>query len=146
MRPCAADPGSDLSCQSCLFLTLCVWGGCVCVRARVCVRFLSPSEIRTTRTSRPLKHQECPAVKPPPTFCLLLRALDRGRPPDDGSGAVKQLGVADGAFWTAPGALFDFEVDVSTFQLVAVVSMLRRDTLGALGDKRRSCGGVKGER
>lgn len=50
----------------------------VCVSVCVCV---SPAcqRYETARTST-VDHRECPEIKPPPTFCLLLRALDRARP------------------------------------------------------------------
>lgn len=61
----------------------------------VCV---SPScqRYETTRAST-VDHRECPAIKPP-TFCLLLRALDRGRPPGRWIGRSQAIGGSEGRF------------------------------------------------
>lgn len=62
--------------------------------SRLCCQSVSLSVSCQIRDSPYLdsRRPESPAIKPP-TFCLLLRAADRGPPRDDGSGAVKQLGV-----------------------------------------------------
>lgn len=85
----------------------------------VCVS-LSCQRYETTRTST-VDHGECPAIKPP-TFCLLLRALDRGRPPRRWIGRSQAIGGSEGRFGTTAEALIEFEVVLSTVEPDVVVA------------------------
>lgn len=135
--PCAPMCGrnrSHLFCQCRLFCQ----SVCGCVRVSP-----SLSEIRAyPYLNRRPSNRECPAIKPPPTFCLLLRALDRGRPRTMDRAQSSNWGFLRGVLDRIRGTLRSREVELSTFEPDVVGSMPRRDRLVALRNKRRSCGGV----
>lgn len=83
----------------------------LCLSVCVCVS-LSRQRYETARTST-VDHGECPAIKPP-TFCLLLRALDRGRPRTMDRAQSSNWGFR-GASWTTSGAPFESQAEMSTF-------------------------------
>lgn len=99
-------------CQS-----VCVWV-CACVSP-------SLSEIRAyPYLNRRPSNRECPAIKPPPTFCLLLRALDRGRPRMMDRAQSSNWGFLRGVLDRIRGTLRAREVELSTFEPDVVGSML----------------------